>query len=44
MPIEPPDNGGFMVAAYVITAVIVFGYGVVLWRRGVRSLKSKGGW
>jgi hypothetical protein len=29
----PPDNGGYMVAAYVATAVILGGYVVVLWRR-----------
>jgi len=29
----PPDNGGYMVAAYVATAVILAGYVVVLWRR-----------
>jgi hypothetical protein len=28
-----PDNGNFMVAAYVVAAVILGGYGVVLWRR-----------
>ena len=29
-----PDNGGFMVAAYVVTAVVLGGYAVSLWRRG----------
>ena len=29
-----PDNGGYMVAAYIVTAVIVVGYVVNLWRRG----------
>jgi hypothetical protein len=30
----PPDNGGYMVAAYVVTAVILAGYAASLWRRG----------
>lgn len=29
-----PDNGSYMVAAYIVTAVIVLGYVVNLWRRG----------
>jgi hypothetical protein len=29
----PPDNGGYMVAAYVVTAAILAGYALVLWRR-----------
>ncbi len=29
-----PDNGSYMVAAYIVTAVIVVGYVVNLWRRG----------
>ena len=29
----PPDNGGYMVAAYVVTAVILVGYAVMLVRR-----------
>lgn len=29
----PPDNGAFMVAAYVVTVVIVFGYAVSLFLR-----------
>lgn len=29
----PPDNGGYMVAGYVVTAVILVGYVLVLWRR-----------
>jgi hypothetical protein len=29
-----PDNGGFMIAAYVVTAIVLFGYAVTLWRRG----------
>jgi hypothetical protein len=29
-----PDTGSYMVAAYIVTAVIVVGYAVNLWRRG----------
>jgi hypothetical protein len=32
-----PDNGSYMVAAYIVTAVIVVGYVVNLWRRGGRD-------
>jgi CcmD family protein len=35
----PPDNGGYMVAAYVITAVVLVGYAVLLVRRAKRALK-----
>jgi len=34
MPEVPPSNGAFMIAAYVVAAVIVLGYAVVLYRRG----------
>jgi len=33
----PPDNASYMVAAYVVTAVIVLGYAVALIRSGRRS-------
>ena len=32
----PPDNAGYMVAAYVITALIVLGYAVSLYRRTLK--------
>lgn len=28
-----PDTGSYMVAAYVVTAVMMVGYAVSLWRR-----------
>lgn len=28
---EPPSNGGYMVAAYMVTAVILLGYWSTLW-------------
>ena len=30
---EPPDNGGFMIAAYTIVAVVLLGYSVMLMLR-----------
>lgn len=33
MPVDPGANAGYMVAAYVVTAVILVGYGLILWRR-----------
>lgn len=33
----PPDNAAFMVAAYVVTAVIIVGYALLLIRRGRRG-------
>lgn len=29
----PPDNGNYMVAAYVIAAVLYLGYAGFLWRK-----------
>ena len=31
---EVPHNGGYMVAAYIVTAVILVGYALSLYRRG----------
>ena len=33
MPPETPQNGEYLVAAYVITVIILLGYWVRLWRR-----------
>ena len=30
---ETPQNAAYMVAAYVVTAVILLGYALTLWRR-----------
>ena len=35
----PPDNGGYMVAAYVVTALVLVGYAVLLVRRARRAIK-----
>ncbi len=37
----PPDNAGYMVAAYVVTAVILVGYAVRLWARARRAVDRK---
>jgi hypothetical protein len=29
----PPENGGYMIAAYVVAPVILVGYTVWLWKR-----------
>ena len=33
MPEEVPLNGGYMVAAYIVTAIIVLAYAASLYRR-----------
>ncbi len=38
----PPDNTGYMVAAYVVTTVILAGYAWGLWRRAMRALRNSG--
>jgi hypothetical protein len=35
----PPENGGYMVAAYVVTAVVLVGYAVLLVRRARRAIE-----
>jgi hypothetical protein len=30
---EPPQNGEYLVAAYVVTVVILVGYFAMLWRK-----------
>jgi hypothetical protein len=41
MPAEIPQNGGYLLAAYVVTPVILVGYVVSLWRR-VRRARGDG--
>ncbi len=38
---EPPDNGNFMLAAYIIVAVVLLGYSAMLMLR-VRSRRNNG--
>jgi hypothetical protein len=33
-PDTVPQTGGYMVAAYIVAAVILLGYALVLWKRG----------
>lgn len=40
MGTEAPANGAYMVAAYIIVTVVVFGYTLSLWRRARRALKD----
>ena len=37
----PPDNGGYMVAGYVVTATILLVYVVTLWRRAKRVISDE---
>ena len=39
MPDTVPQNGGYMVAAYVVAAVILISYAVSLYLRTRRSLR-----
>ena len=36
----PPDNAGYMVAAYTVTAVILLAYAAGLWRRARRAVRG----
>ncbi len=36
----PPENGGYMVVAYVVTAVILVGYAVMLVRRARKAVEK----
>ncbi len=40
MPFETPQNGGFLLAAYVVAAVIYLGYATTLWARAARALRE----
>ena len=35
----PPENSGYMIAAYAVTAVILVGYVLSLWRRARTALR-----
>jgi hypothetical protein len=37
---EPPDNGSFMIAAYVIVAIVLSGYSMSLLRKASRLERS----
>ncbi len=38
MQIEPPANGGYRTAAYIVAAVIYLVYSVRLWLRSRRAI------
>ena len=38
---DPPQNGEYMAAAYIITAVILAGYWVALWRKAKKSVSGE---
>ncbi len=35
-----PENGGYMIAAYIVVAVILIGYTLSLYLRAGRSLRA----
>jgi hypothetical protein len=37
---EPPQNGEYLIAAYIVTTVILVGYWVLLWRKARKLLKA----
>jgi hypothetical protein len=41
MPLEPPSNGGYLVAAYIVAPIILLGYLAALWRRARRVTKEQ---
>ena len=42
MDADPAANAGYMIGAYVVTAVILVGYAAVLWRRFRRGSQGAG--
>ncbi len=39
---ETPQNAGYMLAAYIITPVILGGYLLALWRRAKKAIGREG--
>jgi hypothetical protein len=39
LPAEPPQNAGYMVAAYIVAPVILVGYLISLIRRVARAMR-----
>ncbi|MGQ0702787.1 MAG: hypothetical protein ACT4PM_06610 [Gemmatimonadales bacterium] len=37
MPADPTANAGYLIAAYLVTALILAGYAVSLWRKARRE-------
>ncbi len=40
MPETVPQNAGYMIAAYIVTGVILIGYAVSLYLRARRGLRA----
>ena len=40
MEVDPAANAGYLIAAYVATAVVLAGYAVVLWKRYVKGSRQ----
>ena len=40
MPETVPQNGGYLVAAYIVVAVILIGYALSLYLRARRSFRA----
>ncbi len=40
MPQSIPQNGGYMIAAYIVAGVIIVGYALSLYLRARRSLRA----
>jgi hypothetical protein len=38
---DTPQNGGYLLAAYIVTAVILIGYFCSLWRRAKTLVNGK---
>ena len=34
MQVDPGANAGYLIAAYIVTGVILGGYALLLWKRG----------
>jgi len=43
MPAEPPENAGYMIAAYVVAPVILVGYLAWLWGRVKKAVGRSDG-
>ena len=41
MQTSPPDNGGYMITAYLIVGVVILGYALSLLRRARTALRRE---
>ena len=42
MPFSTPDNGGYLLAAYLVAAAIYLGYAISLWSRAANAVREAG--